>query len=115
MDDGSKNTTVLAPLNSEIQKLPRKPWEDPQDYEELGQNAYGGSDGEDRAHRNLRRFVEAHTVPDSPWKEGEKKESLGGGKVWWENKDGRKTVSVPYVLDAESRFADRSKRSNRAT
>lgn len=97
LDDSSQNTTVLAPLNSEIQKLPRKPWEDPKDYEELGQNAYGGSDGEDRAHRNLRRFVEAHTIPVSPWKAGEKVESVGGGKVWWEDKDGKKTVSMLEV------------------
>lgn len=95
LDNGSQNTTVLAPLNSEILKLPRKPWEDPKDYEEIGQNAYGGSDGEDRAQRNLRRFVEAHIVPASPWKEGEKVDSVGGGRVWWENKHGKKTVSMP--------------------
>ncbi|KAG7005912.1 hypothetical protein G7Y79_00017g042940 [Physcia stellaris] len=95
LDNGSQNTTVLAPLNSEILKLPRKPWEDPKDYEEIGQNAYGGSDGEDRAQHNLRKFVEAHIVPASPWKEGEKVDSVGGGKVWWENKSGKKTVSMP--------------------
>src|SRR5579871_6316210 len=63
------NTTVLAPLNSAIMALPRKPWEDPNDYAMLGANAYEGTDGEDRAHRNLRRFVEAHVVPISPWAE----------------------------------------------
>ena len=94
LDDGSQNTTVLAPLNSEILKLPRKPWEDPKDYEELGTNAYGGSDGENRAHQNLRRFVEAHIIPFSPWEEGEKVDSVGGGKVWWENKDGTKMVGI---------------------
>ena len=94
LDDSSRNTTVLAPLNSEIQKLPRKPWESPKDYEELGTNAYAGSDGEDRAHRNLRRFVEAHVIPVSPWKEGERVESVGGGKVWWESHDGKKLVDI---------------------
>ena len=94
LDDGSQNATVLAPLNSEILKLPRKPWEDPKDYEELGTNAYGGSEGENRAHQNLRRFVEAHVIPTSPWKEGEKVDSVGGGKVWWENKDDKKIVST---------------------
>ena len=97
LDDSSLNTTVLAPLNSEIQKLPRKPWEDPKDYEDLGQNAYAGSDGEDRAHRNLRRFVEAHIIPVSPWKEGEKVESVGGGKLWWENSDGKQLVDIHVV------------------
>jgi len=92
LDDTSLNTTVLAPLNSAITKLPRKPWEDPKDYEELGADAYGGADGEGRAHRNLRRFVEAHVVPVSPWREGEKATSVGGGELWWESKDGKKTV-----------------------
>ena len=92
LDDNTQNTTVLAPLNSEIQRLPRKPWEDPKDYKALGENAYDGQDGEDRAHRNLRRFVEAHIIPVSPWKEGDKVESLGGGKVWWESKEDTKRV-----------------------
>lgn len=95
LENNEQNTTVLAPLNSEIQKLPRKPWEDPKDYEALGAQAYDGASGEDRAQRNLRRFVEAHVVPVSPWNEGEKVTSLGGGKVWWEEKGGRKTVWCP--------------------
>lgn len=94
LDDNTQNTTVLAPLNSEMSKLPRKPWENPKDFGALGQNAYDGADGEDRAHRNLRRFVEAHIVPASPWKEGEKISTLGGTKVWWETKGGKKTVGA---------------------
>ncbi|KAL8994455.1 MAG: hypothetical protein Q9169_005579 [Polycauliona sp. 2 TL-2023] len=92
LNDDSQNTTVLAPLNSEIQKLPRKPWEDPEDYDSLGTSAYEGSAGEDRAHKNLRRFVEAHVIPASPWKEGEKVKSMGGEEVWWENRDGTRRV-----------------------
>ena len=94
LDDGSQNTTVLAPTNGELQKLPRKPWEDPEDYEALGQEAYTGASGEDRAQRNLRRFVEAHTIPTSPWKSGEKVQSMGGGQVWWEEIDGKKLVHL---------------------
>lgn len=97
LDDKTQNATVLAPLNSEIQKLPRKPWEDPKDYEALGENAYDGKDGGDRAHRNLRRFVEAHIIPVSPWKEGDKVESVGGGKVWWESKGDQRTVRPRYT------------------
>ncbi|KAG9626142.1 hypothetical protein KCU64_g18915, partial [Aureobasidium melanogenum] len=92
LEAGSHNTTLLAPLNSAITKLPRKPWEDPQDYAALGQNAYDGQSGEDRAHRNLRRFVEAHVVPESPWAEGQKVQTLGGDTVWWEEKDGKKLI-----------------------
>lgn len=97
LDTTSQNTTVLAPLNSAISDLPRKPWEDPREYAAFGANAYDGQDGEDRAHRNLRRFTEAHVVPESPWKEGEKVESMGGGTVWWEQKDGKKIVQPGNV------------------
>ena len=95
LTDEKQNTTVLAPLNSALQKLPRKPWEDPEDYSALGEKAYEGQSGENRAHRNLRRFSEAHIVPVSPWKEGEKVETLGGGKVWWESRDGDRIVCIP--------------------
>jgi len=93
LSDETLNTTVLAPLNSAIMALPRKPWQDPEDYRVLGADAYEGESGEQRAHRNLRRFVEAHAVPASPWAEGEKVETLAGGQVWWESKDGGKVVS----------------------
>lgn len=95
LDDSTQNSTILAPLNSALQNLPRKPWEDPQDYDALGQGAYEGEGGEDRAHKNLRRFVETHVVPVSPWAEGEKVETLGGRKIWWENIDGKQTVGSP--------------------
>ena len=101
---------MLAPLNSEIQKLPRKPWEDLRDYETLGEQAYDGSGGEERAHKNLRRFVEAHIVPKSPWKEGEKVSSLGGGQVWWEERNGGKFVGsfskLSLFLAVYWRFTD---------
>ena len=91
-EDRTLNTTVLAPLNSAIVDLPRKPWEDPEDYEALGQQAYRGDSGEERAKRNVRRFVEAHVVPASPWKEGEKVNTLAGGEIWWELKNGVRIV-----------------------
>lgn len=94
-DDATQNSTVLAPLNSAIEALPRKPWEDPQDYHTLGAEAYEGSDGQERAQHNLRRFVEAHIVPVSPWPEKQKASAMAGaGDVWWETRsDGTKVVS----------------------
>jgi hypothetical protein len=38
--------------------------------------------------------VEAHVVPVSPWKEGERVKTLSGGEVWWESKDGVKKASI---------------------
>ena len=104
LDTSSLNTTVLAPLNTAITSLPRKPWEDPQDYAALGANAYAGEDGQDRARNNMKRFTEAHIIPASPWKQDEKVESMGGGKVWWESKDG-KAVIMPGEVEVE-RIAD---------
>lgn len=99
LDSSSQNSTVLAPLNSAIEGLPRKPWEDPADYDKYGAQAYEGSGGEDRAQENIKRFVEAHVVPVSPWKEGEKVVPIGGGKeIWWEEKDGKKRVSLLLLL-----------------
>ncbi|KAI1090344.1 hypothetical protein F5B19DRAFT_494505 [Rostrohypoxylon terebratum] len=103
LDDGARNSTVLAPRNSAVEALPRKPWEDPKDYDELGANAYEGGDGQDRAHRNLRRFVEAHVVPVSPWGENEKVKTLleGDREIWWEMKDGVKVIQ-PDGIEVDS-------------
>ncbi|KAI1455886.1 hypothetical protein F4805DRAFT_434581 [Annulohypoxylon moriforme] len=103
LDDGARNSTVLAPRNSAVEALPRKPWEDPKDYEVLGANAYEGGDGQDRAHRNLRRFVEAHVVPVSPWGENEKVKTLleGDREIWWEMKDGVKVIQ-PDGIEVDS-------------
>ncbi|KAI1855556.1 hypothetical protein JX265_005959 [Neoarthrinium moseri] len=102
LDDSSQNSTILAPLNSAIEKLPRKPWEDARDYETLGTNAYEGGDGQERAQRNIRRFVEAHVVPSSPWQEREKvKTLLGDREVWWESKDGKKLIQ-PDNIEVDS-------------
>jgi hypothetical protein len=97
LNDASHNITVLAPRNSAVQDLPRKPWEDPEDYAKFGDvNAYSGSDGQERAMRNLRRFVQAHIVPVSPWRENEEVESLGGEKLKW-TKEGDKIIVSPYA------------------
>ncbi|KAK5674718.1 hypothetical protein LTS10_012454 [Elasticomyces elasticus] len=100
LDASVFNTTVLAPINGAISALPRKPWEDPQDYSEFGASAYEGQSGSDRANTNLRRFTEAHVVTASPWKEGEKVKTLAGTELWWENKGG-KAVIQPGEVEVE--------------
>ncbi|EED13401.1 conserved hypothetical protein [Talaromyces stipitatus ATCC 10500] len=102
LNDKSQNTTVLAPLNSAINSLPRKPWEDPADYDRFGEaKAYNGEEGQDRAKRNLQRFVEAHLVPVSPWREGEEVETVGGAKVKWV-KEGETVFIEPGHVEVES-------------
>jgi hypothetical protein len=100
LNDSSTNTTVLAPTNAALQRLPRKPWESPADYERFGEeNAYAGQPGQDRAAENLKRFVEMHVVPDRPWTENTEVETLGGVKVrWTKREDGKYIVSLsPYL------------------
>ncbi|KAF2001181.1 hypothetical protein P154DRAFT_575254 [Amniculicola lignicola CBS 123094] len=92
LDDASQNATVLAPDNTVMRGLKRKPWEDAKDYENYGEKAYNGDDGEDRAHWNLRRFVESHIIPESPWEEGKKVKTLAGREIWYESKDGKKRI-----------------------
>jgi hypothetical protein len=98
-EDSSLNTTILAPINSAIMALPRKPWENPEDYDNLGADAYEGETGEERAQHNLQRFVEAHVVPASPWKEGDKLKTLAGEEIWWESKHGGKVVSALFYFE----------------
>jgi len=106
-DSNTQNVTVLAPQNDAIKQLPRKPWEDPKDYSTFGASAYEGQSGVDRAQENLKRFVEAHIVGDSPWKEGEKVETLAGSTVWFEKKGDVKyiqpgNIEVLHVADKVS-------------
>ncbi|KAF2830994.1 hypothetical protein CC86DRAFT_366487 [Ophiobolus disseminans] len=97
LDNAGQNATVLAPDNSVMRGLKRKPWEDPEDYDSFGTSAYEGSAGEDRARKNLERFVQRHIVPQSPWEEGKKIKTLAGNEVWWENKDGQKKIQPGNV------------------
>ncbi|CAP69222.1 uncharacterized protein PODANS_1_8900 [Podospora anserina S mat+] len=100
LDDPSKNTTVLAPLNSAVEGLPRKPWEDPREYGALGPNAYEGGDGHERAQKNIQRFVEAHLIPVGIWSKGQKvKTLLGDREVWWEEKEDGTRVVQPGDIE----------------
>ncbi|KAF8424603.1 hypothetical protein EV426DRAFT_83778 [Tirmania nivea] len=100
LKDENKNTTVLAPKNTIITNLPRKPWEDPHDEEEasaqgtLPAELYRGDSGEDRAASNLRKFVEAHLIGISPWQKGKANQvtTLQGKTLWWEEEEGVRKI-----------------------
>lgn len=96
LSSSSTSTTLLAPVNSAIEGLPRKPWEDPD-----GAVVYEGDDGKDKAQENLKKFVESHVVPSSPWPEGEKVKTLAGQEVWWVS-DGDKKIIKPGDIEVES-------------
>ena len=105
LGDLGTNTTVLAPLNSAIDDLPRKPWENPADYHAFGAEAYDGSGGQDRANQNLRKFVQAHLVAKSPWPKGEKLTTMANRQIWWDEKkadDGTtKRVIMPDGIEVD--------------
>ncbi|KAL4883715.1 hypothetical protein BJY04DRAFT_184206 [Aspergillus karnatakaensis] len=102
LNDASQNLTVLAPRNSAINDLPRKPWENPSDYEAYGEvDAYEGDEGKERARKNLERFVKAHIVTQSPWNEGQEGETLGGDKLRWK-KEGGKIYIEPSGVQIDS-------------
>ncbi|KAI9808397.1 MAG: hypothetical protein M1826_004173 [Phylliscum demangeonii] len=107
-EDPSRNTTVLAPGNQALMAMGRKPWEDQDDYRTLGESAYEGSNGQDRAQRNLRRFVESHLVPVSPWPEGEEVQTLSGVRLRWQQKDGKRVIQPGdvEVLSVANRVAN---------
>ncbi len=77
------------------------PGEDPNDYNVLGATAYDGDEGQERARTNIQRFVQAHIVPLSPWRENERSRSLldGDKEIWWEMKDGVMMVSFDLLVD----------------
>ncbi|KAG5949825.1 hypothetical protein E4U53_005728 [Claviceps sorghi] len=104
LDHLTARITVLAPLNSAIDRLPRKPWEAPPDEQHhAAQDLHEGLDGQDRARNNLDRFVRAHLVMGTaPWEEGARAETLAGGRqIWWEGRDDGVRVVCPDGIEVE--------------
>lgn len=97
LGSSADHTTVLAPLNSAFDALPGKPWENAREVSALGAEVYEGAAGKDRADANLRRFVEAHLVTQSPWPAGTKAKTVAGTEVWWEERDGKRVVMPDNV------------------
>ena len=82
----------------EMAKLPRKPWESQEDYAALGASAYDGTEGEGRAQKNLKRFVEVHVLPTGSWAEGERVSTVGGKHLWWDDVgEGKRVVNSLFL------------------
>ncbi|KAI1907600.1 hypothetical protein LOZ61_006018 [Ophidiomyces ophidiicola] len=99
LDDQSLSTTILAPTNIAIEKLPNKPWEKRDDYSSFGiHNGYVGKQGEKRANENLKKFVKAHIIPGTFTKE-QKASTLAGQEIYWDKcDDGGTRVCVLWVF-----------------
>lgn len=97
-----QKATLMTPLNSVMQNLPRKPWQDrPGDESQIR-----AADNQDKAAQNLQKFVEDHVVPVSPWREGKEHaiKTIGGQELYWEEKDGQKVI-FPGGLIVENVFS----------
>lgn len=102
------NCTVLAPTNTAMSALSHKPWEDPEEYKEFGANVYEGQAGQDRAQKNIQRFVEAHVVPKAPWAESDKVKTIAaaegqdGKAIWWEDAGNGNKKLAPDGVSVDS-------------
>jgi len=100
------NITILAPSNSALASLPRKPWEQPSDYAAFGTSAYEGADGEGRAQRNREGFVRAHIVVGELGVGMKKARTLRDTEVWVEEREGdseggKRTLVMPGGVEVQ--------------
>ena len=100
LTDLSARTLVLAPVNSAIVAMPRKPWlgDASTASEKLLVNgqAYQTTKDEASAEKNIARFVADHIVPDYPIAVGSKVKTLSGHVLTLvvDDKDGSKYVEI---------------------
>lgn len=93
LQDSRMKSTILAPSNAELTKLPHKPWENAGDYEARGTFVFSNdATSEIRAQHNSNEFVARHVVPHSPWIAGQKTRTLAGTTIWYEETDGKKII-----------------------
>ncbi|KAK8064759.1 fas1 domain-containing protein [Apiospora phragmitis] len=107
-----RSINIFASLTRDVASIeqrlgdPSQNSTDARDYETFGTAAaYEGDEGRDRAQKNLKKFAEAHVLPVSPWREGEKAKSLltGDKEIWWMNKEGKKVIH-PDGIEVDSVF-----------
>src|SRR5208282_302814 len=96
LSDESVNSTLLVPRNSALQTLPRKPWEDKSDNEQVtthdSKDLLWNKEAEDRARKNLEDFVAAHVITNYPIQEGKDLPTLNGSTVSYKVKGGDKYI-----------------------
>ena len=98
MANDKLNSTLLAPRNSALQSLHRRPWED-EDEDEGSQVIRHGSKGdlssqeiEDKARQNVEQFVAGHVITNSPIQPDIELETLRGTKISYTIKSGEKFI-----------------------
>jgi uncharacterized surface protein with fasciclin (FAS1) repeats len=96
LTDEFVNSTLLVPRNSALQTLPRKPWEDKSDDEQVTKNGpkdiLWNKEVEDKARKNVENFVAAHVITKYPIQEGKDLPTLNGSTVSYKVEGGRKYV-----------------------
>jgi len=96
LSNESLNSTLLAPRNSALQTLPRKPWEDKSNDEQVtkhdSKDLLWNKEAEDKARKNVEDFVAAHVVTKYPIQEGDNLPTLNGSTVSYKVKGGEKYI-----------------------
>jgi uncharacterized surface protein with fasciclin (FAS1) repeats len=94
--DDSTNSTLLAPTNSALQTLPRKPWEDKAEDGQVtrhgSKNSFWNKEAEDKARKNIEEFVASHLVTKYPIEEGKQLPTLKGTYISYKVKGGEKFI-----------------------
>lgn len=98
MVDSQRQTLILAPINSAIVSLPRKPWQDgPENAQDPRVDVMRN---DDRASKNIEAFVDRHVIPMFPVEAGTTARNLAGQTLLFEIKDGDKYIDGKHkVLD----------------
>ena len=94
--DQSVNSTLLVPRNSALQTLPRKPWEDKSNDEQItkhgSKDLFWNKETEDKAKKNLEEFVAGHIITKYPIQEGKDLPTLTGSTLSYKVKGGEKYI-----------------------
>src|SRR5947207_5560171 len=94
--DQSVNSTLLVPRNSALQTLPRKPWEDKSNDEQItkhdSKDLFWNKEAEDKAKKNLEEFVAGHIITKYPIQEGKDLPTLTGSTLSYKVKGGEKYI-----------------------
>ncbi|ORY80357.1 hypothetical protein BCR37DRAFT_381025 [Protomyces lactucae-debilis] len=85
LQDDTKQTLILAPLNAAIIALPQKPWISMDSASGSGsKEASSAQRNEENAEANIARFVKQHVVAQYPLTAGVRVPTMNGGSIWFE-------------------------------
>ena len=97
LQDSSKYTIVLAPSNTAIMAMERKPWQDADPASKAP--LLTAEDKDTRASDNIARFIKSHIVAldSASWKADVKKHNLLGQPLWYATNDNQRSIQPENI------------------